>query len=41
MVTTRQTMTRLDRFLAYSESHRSTVCLLAAVLVGAIAWWIG
>jgi len=31
-------MTRLDRFLAYSESHRTTVCLLAAVLVAAIAW---
>jgi PAS domain S-box-containing protein len=31
-------MTRLDRFLAYSESHRLTVCAIAGVLTAGIAW---
>ena len=31
-------MTRLDRFLAYSESHRLTVCVIAALLTALIAW---
>src|SRR5947199_5889115 len=31
-------MIRLDRFLAYSESRRLTVCLAAATLVAVIAW---
>ena len=37
MVTT-GTMTRLDRFLAYSESRRTTVCATACVLIAGIAW---
>jgi len=32
-------MTKLDKFLAYSESHRLTVCLTAALCIGLIAWW--
>src|SRR5260370_39600668 len=32
-------MTRLDRFLAYSESHRLTVCMTAALWISLIAWW--
>jgi len=31
-------MTRLDRFLAYSESRRLTVCVIAGVLTAGIAW---
>src|SRR5450631_254830 len=31
-------MTRLDSFLAYSESHRVTVCAIAGVLTASIAW---
>ena len=31
-------MTRLDSFLAYSESHRITVCVIAGVLSASIAW---
>ncbi len=31
-------MTRLDRFLAYSESRRLTVCGIAALLTASIAW---
>ena len=31
-------MTRLDRFLAYSESRRLTVCVIAALLTASIAW---
>ncbi|MEO8593910.1 MAG: ATP-binding protein [Candidatus Solibacter sp.] len=31
-------MTRLDRYLAYSESHRLTVCAIAALLVALIGW---
>ena len=31
-------MTRLDRFLAYSESRRVTVCVIAALLTASIAW---
>jgi two-component system, LuxR family, sensor kinase FixL len=31
-------MTRLDRFLAYSESHRFTVCAIAGLLTASIAW---
>jgi len=31
-------MTRLDNFLAYSESHRLKVCAVAAVLIGVIAY---
>ncbi len=31
-------MNRLERFLAYSESHRLTVCVLAALLIATIAW---
>ena len=31
-------MTRLDRFLAYSESRRLTVCVIAVILSAAIAW---
>ena len=30
--------TRLDRFLAYSESRRLTVCVIAGLLTAAIAW---
>ena len=30
--------TRLDRFLAYSESRRLTVCGIAGVLTAGIAW---
>ena len=30
--------TRLDRFLAYSESRRLTVCVIAGVLTACIAW---
>ena len=30
--------TRLDRFLAYSESRRLTVCVIAGVLTAIIAW---
>jgi two-component system, LuxR family, sensor kinase FixL len=35
-------MTRLDSFLAYAESHRAKVCLLAFVLILVIAWgdWV-
>src|SRR4051794_2621546 len=32
-------MTRLDRFLAYSESHRLTVYVTAALWISLIAWW--
>ncbi|MCU1232086.1 MAG: multi-sensor signal transduction histidine kinase [Candidatus Solibacter sp.] len=32
-------MTKLDRFLAYSESHRLTVCVTAALWISLIAWW--
>src|SRR5664279_2587951 len=32
------TMTRLDRFLAYLESRRLTVCAIAALLTASIAW---
>jgi PAS domain S-box-containing protein len=32
-------MNRLDKFLAYAESHRLRVCLLAAAMVAAIAWF--
>src|SRR5260370_17084784 len=32
-------MTRLDRFLAYSESRRLTVCVIAALLTAVIAWF--
>ena len=38
MVTTLDRMTRLDRFLAYSESRRLTVCVIAALLTAMIAW---
>ena len=31
-------MNRLDRFLAYSESRRLTVCVMAALLIAVIAW---
>jgi PAS domain S-box-containing protein len=31
-------MTGLDRFLAYSESHRLTVCAIAGLLTASIAW---
>ncbi|MBZ5727025.1 MAG: PAS domain S-box protein [Acidobacteriia bacterium] len=31
-------MTRLERFLAYSESHRVTLCAVSAVLIALIAW---
>src|SRR5450756_3236678 len=31
-------MTRLDRFLAYLESRRLTVCVIAALLTASIAW---
>lgn len=31
-------MTKLDKFLAYSESHRFTVWLIAALWIGLIAW---
>src|ERR1035438_8141595 len=31
-------MTRLDSFLAYAESHRITVCAMAALLIAMIAW---
>jgi len=31
-------MTRLDRFLAYAESHRLTVCGIAGVLTAVIGW---
>src|ERR1017187_8867491 len=30
--------TRLDRFLAYSESRRLTVCVVAGLLTAGIAW---
>ena len=35
-------MTRFDNFLAYAESQRLIMCVVAAVLVGLIAWgdWI-
>jgi two-component system sensor kinase FixL len=32
-------MNRLDKFLAYAESHRLRICLLAGVMVTAIAWF--
>src|ERR1044071_2311625 len=32
-------MNRLDKFLAYAEAHRLTVCLWAAAMVAAIAWF--
>jgi len=31
-------MIRLDRFLAYSESRRLTVCVIAGLLTACIAW---
>jgi PAS domain S-box-containing protein len=31
-------MTKLDKFLAYAESHRNPVCAVAALLVVLIAW---
>jgi PAS domain S-box-containing protein len=31
-------VTRLDRFLAYAESHRVVVCAFAALLMGVVAW---
>jgi two-component system, LuxR family, sensor kinase FixL len=31
-------MTKLDQYLAYSESHRLTVCLTAALWISLIAW---
>ena len=31
-------MTRLDNYLAYAESHRLRVCILASVIVALIAW---
>ena len=31
-------MSRLDRFLGYSESHRLTVSIAAAIMVAVIAW---
>ena len=31
-------MIRLDRFLAYSESRRLTVCVIAGLLTASIAW---
>src|SRR5690349_3746326 len=31
-------MTRLDSFLEYAESHRLTVCTLAAAMIVVIAW---
>ena len=31
-------MNRLEKFLAYSESRRLTVCVMAALLIAAIAW---
>jgi two-component system, LuxR family, sensor kinase FixL len=35
-------MTKLDRFLAYAESHRLTVCAIAACMIALIAWgdWV-
>src|ERR1039458_7380935 len=33
-----QTMTRLDKLLAYTESNRLMVCAIAVVLIGLIAW---
>uniref|UniRef100_Q01WC5 histidine kinase n=1 Tax=Solibacter usitatus (strain Ellin6076) TaxID=234267 RepID=Q01WC5_SOLUE len=39
MMVTSAAMTRLDRFLAYSESHRLTVCMTAALWISLIAWW--
>ena len=39
MMVTSAAMTRLDRFLAYSESHRLTVCVTAALWISLIAWW--
>jgi two-component system, LuxR family, sensor kinase FixL len=35
---TEEKMTRLDRFLVYSESRRLTVCVIAGVLTASIAW---
>jgi two-component system sensor kinase FixL len=32
-------MNRLDRFLAYAESHRLQVCLLAGAMIAGIAWF--
>src|SRR5437763_7876186 len=32
-------MTKLDKFLAYSQSHRLAVCMIAALWIGLIAWW--
>ena len=32
-------MTELDKFLAYAESNRLTVCGMAAILVALIAWF--
>jgi PAS domain S-box-containing protein len=32
-------MNRLDNFLAYAESHRLQVCLLAAAMVACVAWF--
>src|SRR2546429_4098819 len=31
-------LSKLDNFLAYSESHRAVVCAVAAVLIALIAW---
>src|SRR5439155_14156332 len=31
-------MTRLDRLLAYAETHRLVVCAIAASMIAAIAW---
>src|SRR6266542_3230199 len=37
--TTARAMTQLDCFLAYSKSHRLTVCVIAALWISLIAWW--
>ncbi len=39
MMVTTAAMTRLDKFLAYSESHRLTVCATAGLWISLIAWW--
>ncbi len=38
MVTTLEQMTRFDNLLAYTDSRRLTVCAVAGVLTGSIAW---
>src|SRR5712691_3956879 len=35
-------MTKLDRFLAYAESHRLTMCAISGCMIALIAWgdWV-